>query len=235
MLYALPKLGSFDNVRCIARLCTVETMMNIRKLSIALLSLAIFSAPCILAAELLPRPGRLYTDPDPAAMASGPRQGDKAAWRRHLNEVIQKYPKDIVALSSRAYVKSMAGDYEGANEDYLRALAVADPDSASYRHILWSLGWSHFNIGDDAGALDFWQRAERQHGGEPYWVPYTVALSYWRSGKKDIALAYYDLAVKHNSDWGTDEGVHRMTHHWKPNEKKLHAELFAEYTKAKTD
>ena len=178
---------------------------------------------------VLPAAGHAYSDRDPAAIATGPRQGDKAAWRRHLNQVVQRNPKDIFALANRGYLRTLAGDFEGANEDYTRALALADPKTASYRHILWSLGWSYFNLGNDIAALDFWGQAERQHGGAPYWVPYTVALSYWRLGKKDIALVYYDLAVKNNADWGSKEGVHKMTHHWKPAEKKLHAELFSEY------
>lgn len=187
-------------------------------------------APCVHAIDyVLPDASHRYADKDSAAIASGPRPGDKAAWRRHLNQVIQRNPKDVVALTSRGYVRNIAGDFEGANEDYQRALAVADPKTANYRHILWSLGWSHFNLGNDIIALDFWSQAERQHGGSPYWVPYTVALSYWRLGKKEAALAYYDLAVKNNADWGTEDGVHKMTHHWKPVEKKLHAELFSEY------
>jgi tetratricopeptide (TPR) repeat protein len=189
-----------------------------------------FLSPSVYAIDYVPPDIKHnYADKDPAALSSGPRQGDKAAWRRHLNEVIQRNPKDIVALTSRGYLRTLAADFEGANEDYLRAFALADPKTPNYRHILWSLGWSHFNLGDDLAALDFWRQAEVQHGGSPYWVPYTVALSYWRLGKKDIALAYYDLAVKNNADWGAKGGVHKMTHHWKPLEKKLHAELFSEY------
>lgn len=203
--------------------------MNLKRLLIASVILAALNLPYAFADDSLPAAGRIYSDPDPAAMATSPRPGNKAAWRRHLNQVIQQYPKDIVALTSRGYVRSVAGDYDGANEDYKRALAVAEPASPSYRHILWSLGWSHFNIGDDVAALDFWGRAERHHQGSPYWVPYTVALPYWRLGKKDIALAYYSLAVKNNPDWGTKVGVEKMTGHWKPIEKKLHAELFSEY------
>ncbi len=204
-------------------------MTNI-KLTVFIFCLCSFLSPYVYAADYgLPDTGHQYSDHDPAAIATGPKQGDKAAWRRHLNQVVQRNPKDIVALAARGYVRTLAGDFEGANEDYVRALALADPKTPSYRHILWSLGWSHFNLGNDIIALDFWSQAERQHGGSPYWVPYTVALSYWRLGKKDVALAYYDLAVKNNADWGTEEGVHKMTHHWKPIEKKLHAELFSEY------
>ncbi|MGH8051312.1 MAG: hypothetical protein ACREPB_11690, partial [Arenimonas sp.] len=66
-----------------------------------------------------------------------------------------------------------------------------------------------------------------------YWVPYTVALSYWRIGEKEIALAYYDLAAKNDAGWGNEEGVLQKTHHWKAFEKKIHSELFAEYKKIK--
>jgi len=201
------------------------------KIHAASLFLATFLMPCMVAAGEFPDAGRRYADPDPAARASGPGPGDKAAWRRALNQLLQKNPRNVVALANRGYIRSLAGDIEGANEDCLRALAAADSKSAIYRHILWSLGWSHFNIGDDIAALDFWGQAERQHGGSPFWVPYTVALSYWRLGKKDVALTYYDLAVKNNADWGTKDGARKMTHHWKPLEKKLHSELFSEYLK----
>lgn len=204
--------------------------MTNQNLIVFIFLLCDFLSPSVFATDyVLPDASHRYADKDSAAFATGPRQGDKAAWRRHLNQVIQKYPKDVVALTGRGYVRTLAGDFEGANEDYLRGLALSDPKAANYRHILWSLGWSHFNLGNDVTALDFWSLAERQHGGYPYWVPYTVALSYWRLGKKDVALAYYDLAVKNNVDWGTEDGVHKMTRHWKPVEKKLHAQLFSEY------
>jgi tetratricopeptide (TPR) repeat protein len=202
--------------------------MQKKTMWVTLLSALIFSAQAF-AIDNLPDSRKNYGDSDAAARSIGPRAGDKAAWRRHLNAVIQKYPRDVVALTGRAHVRTLAGDFEGANEDYLRALANADPKSSDHRHILWSLGWSQFNIGDDASALDYWAKAEQQHGGAPYWVPYTVALSYWRLGKKEIALGYYQLAVLNNADWGTIDGVKKMTRHWKPMEKKVHSELFAEY------
>ncbi|MGH8050931.1 MAG: tetratricopeptide repeat protein, partial [Arenimonas sp.] len=123
--------------------------------------------------ESLPGPMKAYRDPDPAARAMQAGPGNMVQWRRRLNAVIQKYPKDVVALSNRGYIRTQAGDFAGGAEDYQRALDNAAGDSTDYRHALWSLGWSSFYLGDDVAALNFWKRAERQHGGAPYWVPYT--------------------------------------------------------------
>lgn len=205
-----------------------------KNLIIALLLHGALWGPDVFASDALPDKDRVYADSDVAARATGVRQGGKAEYRRQLNLAIQQNPRNVIALCNRGYVRSLAGDYSGANEDYIRALANADPKSAKYRHILWSLGWSQFNVGDDNAALLFWERAEQHHGGSPYWVPYTVAISYWRLGEKEKALAYYHLAVKSNPDWGTDAGVEKMTSHWKKAEKKVHVELFAEYKKQNT-
>lgn len=208
--------------------------MNMKNLQIIVLLSGVFFSACALADEITPETNTVYTDPDPAALAIGPRIGEKVAWRRHLNAVLQKYPRDVVTLCNRAYVRGLSGDLKGANEDYERALASAHPKSDQYRHILWSLGWSQFNAGDDIAALNFWKAAELQHGGKPYWVPYTIALSNWRLGNNELALAQYDMAVKSNGVWGTETGVKELTHHWKPAEKKIHEELFAAYIKQTT-
>lgn len=196
-----------------------------------LIGISLFVANHVCANEALPNAGRLYKDPDSAAIAVQAGSGGKAEWRRKLNVAIIKDPKNSFALSNRGYLRSMAGDISGSDKDYQRALESADKKSADYRHVLWSCGWAKFNIGEDKAAIDYWQQAERHHGGAPYWVPYTISLSYWRLNEKELALAYYGMAVKSDSAWGSPDTIEQKTRHWNDGEKKIHAELFAEYLK----
>ncbi len=191
----------------------------------------IIASSQILAGEKLFDANRIYRDSDSAAQSGRQGPGNKAEWRRKLNGWIMTHPKDAFALSQRAYVRSIAGDFAGCEEDYLRALESADKKTVTYRHVLWSLGWSKFNMGDDKSAIDYWGQAEQHHGGSPYWLPYTVSLAYWHLGEKELALAYYGAAVKSDSAWGSPEKIEQKIHHWKAREKKVHGELFAEYLK----
>lgn len=191
----------------------------------------IITSSQILADEKVFDADRLYRDSDAAALASRAGPGNKGQWRHKLNVAIMNNPNDAFALSQRAYMRSIAGDLAGSEKDYLRALESADKKTVTYRHVLWSLGWAKFNMGDDKSAIDYWGQAEQHHGGSPYWLPYTVSLAYWRLGEKELALVYYAMAVNSDLAWGLPDKVLQKTHHWKDGEKKVHGELFAEYLK----
>lgn len=193
---------------------------------VLLLVLSCCAGPVALAADpaLVPAP---YTDEDPAAKAWHAPPGRKARFRELLNEELQRHPRNVVARVHRAYLLDRAGEHERARRDYDAALEAAPPNGLEHRHILWSRGWSRYDTGDVAGALEDWQENVRLHGGRPSWVAYTFALAYWTRGDRDEALAWYDAAVASDRKWGTEAGMVERTRHWRPEQRERIQALFA--------
>jgi tetratricopeptide (TPR) repeat protein len=179
-----------------------------------------------LAGAPLPDADALYVERDPAAIAMHPRSGDNAAFRRGLNTRIRKDPRDLAALVHRAYLFHASGDIEEGDRDFQRVLDLGGVDSINGRRALWSLGWSAFNRGQPAQAVDFWQQAAKAHGGLPSWYPYTVAVGLWVQGEREAALAWYDSAARSQPDWRHGDGVQARTRHWRAPEKQAVEALF---------
>jgi len=175
-----------------------------------------------------------YTDADPAAIAWHPGPGNRGKYRERLNREIQKHPRNVVARVQRAYLLDRAGDHARAQRDYDAALEVAAPGGPQHRHILWSRGWSRYDMGDIAGALGDWRESARYHGGRPGWVAYSFALAYWTQGDKPQALAWYDAAVASHAEWGTEAGMTGRTRHWRPEQRERIRALFDAWNAART-
>ncbi len=183
--------------------------------------------PLSAAADVpMPDPSLRYVERDVAAMAMHPRPGDNAGFRRHLNARIRKDPNDSAALLHRAYLFHASGDIEEGDRDFRRVLERGADDPVNGRRALWSLGWSAFNRGQPAQAVDYWQQAARAHGGRPSWYPYTVAVGLWVQGERDAALAWYDSAARSQPDWTQAEGVQARTRHWRAPERQAIEALF---------
>ncbi|WP_454832107.1 tetratricopeptide repeat protein [Pseudoxanthomonas wuyuanensis] len=162
----------------------------------------------------------LYDDPDPAAQAFHPPPGGRAKFRALLAQRLQRNPRDPVALIQRAYLYLNGGYPEEARRDFEAALSASPPGSPLERRVLWSRGWAEYDLGNVAGALRDWQRAEELHGGRPYWVGYSYALAYWTIGSEEQALNWFDAAVAATPEWGSDEGFFMLTRHWRPAQRE---------------
>ena len=169
----------------------------------------------------------LYIGGDPAASALQAPPGQRAGFRQRLEATLRQNPRNSVALSHRAYLFALAGDLERALRDYDAALQWAGDDRVYRRSVLWSRGWTRYNLGDTRLAMADWDQAAQMHGGRPYWVPYTFALGYWTLGEKALALQWFDAAVQANPAWGQDAGFAQKTGHWRPAPKAVMGELFA--------
>ena len=181
--------------------------------------------PAAQAADDAVTPG-LYTDADPAAVAWPPAPGGRGRYRELLNVELQRHPRNVVARVHRAYLLDRAGDHERARRDYDAALAAAAPNGPQHRHVLWSRGWSRYDMGDVAGALVDLRESVRQHGGRPFWAAYTFALAYWTQNDVAKALAWYDAAVDSNAEWGTKAGMEDGISHWQPEQRERMRALF---------
>ncbi|SKA11872.1 tetratricopeptide repeat protein [Novilysobacter spongiicola] len=169
----------------------------------------------------------LWVHEDPSAIAWQPPPGHNSRWRELLNHELRRNPRNVSARIHRAYLLDRAGDHERARRDYDAALEAAPPQSPELRHILWSRGWSRYDMGDLAGALEDWQESVRLHGGRPFWVPYTFALTYWTQGDVEQAMKWYQAAVGASKDWSTEAGMKDRISHWRPEQRERMQALFA--------
>lgn len=198
--------------------------MAIRRALSLFLLLSSMASPAWAAQDSL-SPG-IYVDKDPAAIAAHPLPGRQGRFRELLNVELQRHPNNVSARIHRAYLLDRAGDHARAQRDYEAALEAAPAGSVERRHVLWSRGWSRYDMGDVPGALEDWRECADQHGGRPYWVAYTFALAYWTRGDKPQALAWYAAAVASNGEWGSKAGMVEKTRHWRPEQRERMRALF---------
>jgi tetratricopeptide (TPR) repeat protein len=194
-----------------------------------LLVVLMLLAPCAFAEVAVPLPeaGVSYTDGDPAAIAWHPGPGQNARFRRDLNTTIRANPRDTNALLHRAFLFHASGDIEEGDRDFLRVLELTrENDPVRHRRALWSLGWSAYGRGQAGEAIAFWQRAAELHGGHPYWYSYTIAVGAWTLGDQAAALAWYEMAVRSNPEWGSDAGLRERTRRWREPERLAVEALF---------
>jgi tetratricopeptide (TPR) repeat protein len=177
-------------------------------------------------------PADEYVDQDAAAIAFHPGPGRFANYRRAIDAHLRENPRNVTALAQRAYIHYATGYLEHGERDYSRALELASDDPVLQRRVLWSWGWSLWIAEQPQAALQQWQRAEKQHGGRPFWVPYTYALAYWQLEQRDLAVAFYAAAVRSDARWGSEAGFQEKTEHWRDSERAIGRELLAAWTAA---
>ena len=197
--------------------------MRTRPLFLSLLLCCLL--PAAWAGDEALMPGRYDAD-DPAAKAWQAPPGRKAKFRELLDAELRRNPRNVSARVHRAYLFDRAGDHAQAQRDYDAALEAATPGGLEHRHVLWSRGWSRYDMGDVGGALQDWQECVRLHGGRPYWVPHTFALAYWTQGDSAQALAWYAAAAASYAPWRTEAGMTDKTRHWRPEQRERMQALF---------
>ena len=201
--------------------------------AVLLCCLALLAAcsPSAWAGDEAVTPG-LYADDDPAAKAWQAPPGQKTKFRELLNAELRRHPRNVSARVHRAYLFDRAGDHAQARRDYDAALEAATPGGPEHRRVLWSRGWSRYDMGDVPGALRDWRECVRLHGGRPYWVPYTFALAYWTQGDSAQALAWYSAAAASHEPWGSEAGMSDKTRHWRPEQRERMQALFKAWSAA---
>ena len=185
------------------------------------------------ASDALPalQPDGRYLDDDPSASYLSTPPGNRSRFRQLIDASIRKNPRNVSALSHRAYLFMEAGDHARARRDFDAALAAAEPGGPHERHVRWSRGWASYEQADYAATLSDWQRAIELHGGRPFWAPYSLALLYWTTGQADLALQWYDAAVQSDQDWATADGMAHRTRRWSPPQQARMQELFAAWAR----
>ncbi len=129
---------------------------------------------------------------------------------------------DLRAATQHPYMLSLRGDRAGAQAG-LAAAKQRFPDSVG---VHWSEGWIRLNLLDFEGALVAWQQAERLHGGQPFWVPYSKAIALMGVGDGEAALAWWKIAQHaYQPELDTAGAARNRFQHWRAAEKLLLEEV----------
>ncbi len=174
--------------------------------------------------QRLPNHGAQYMDAD-AEVAGGADPRWKPWNPQHLAvaEARAQGPSPGVRDATRhAYLLSLRGDRAGA-EAGMATAKQRHPDSVG---VHWSEGWIRLNLLDFEGALVAWQQAERLHGGQPFWVPYTKSIALMGLGDGAAALAWWQVAQRaYAPELATAAAARNRFQHWRPTEKSLLEEV----------
>jgi TonB family protein len=174
--------------------------------------------------QRLPNPGAQYMDAD-SEVAGGADPRWKPWNPQHLAvaEARAKGPSPGVRNATQhAYLLSLRGDRAGA-EAGLASAKQRYPDAVG---VYWSEGWIRLNLLDFEGALVAWQQAERLHGGQPFWVPYSKAIALMGVGDGAAALAWWQVAQRaYTPELDTAMAARNRFQHWRTTEKALLEEV----------
>jgi tetratricopeptide (TPR) repeat protein len=162
------------------------------------------------APTMIPAHGVMYIDRNPAT-AHLDDHFDMAdpARAAFINGALRNHPENARLRLGRGSALAVMHRRQAAMADFAAVLR----DHPFNAHARWSFGWAQFNLGDDACALRQWQRAAKMDGGHPAWLPYAVAESYWRMGRHNLALQWFDAAVRAQpSRWSSEASIRAATY-----------------------
>lgn len=188
------------------------------------------------APEGVAAPAELYRDDDPAAVMPEMIGATDNRARKRLEQILEYDPQNVPARVQHGFHLIDRGLNRRAYEEFEYALRVSSEGSLTRRHAHWGYGWALFMSGEYDRALAQWQQAASLHGGNPSWVPTTIAAGLWYSGQRDRAVDYWRAAVRSDPDtWGTTRGLERAIADWPPNRKLAAQSVHAEWKRRVTE
>jgi tetratricopeptide (TPR) repeat protein len=186
--------------------------------------LFVFTLP--LSAAELPVPlASHYPDRDTQAQIRVPQLEDEARFKQ-LQRSARRGQLTPAGLAALGFGYSIRGDQANAGIALDAARAHAGRRTEVLRHVLWSAGWSYINLGDYESAAQAWTESAQLHGGQPFWLPYSMAVLAELDGQRDLAIRWYAAAVRSQPRWGSAEGVARSTWYWQRKESEAMDRVF---------
>lgn len=188
------------------------------------------------AAELPVPLASRYPDADHEAQIRVPQLEEETRFKQ-LQRSARRGKLTPAGLAALAFGYSIRGDAANAGSALDAARSHAGRRTGTLRHVLWSAGWSYINLGDYDSAARAWSESAELHGGQPYWLPYSMAVLAELDQQRELAVQWYDAAVRSQPRWGSAEGVAQSTSHWQRKEsaaieRVFHAWRAAEQAKA---
>ncbi|MEZ5484827.1 MAG: hypothetical protein R3F01_06685 [Lysobacteraceae bacterium] len=177
-----------------------------------------------------PQPDHQYLDTDRIATMPefiGPGSHRK---QRELDQLLKYDPQNVRARVQSGLAMVARGLRDRAYQEFNYAVQVAPPNSAALRHAHWGFGWGALRAGDYPKAVSEWQLAQQGYDGHASWVPWTMAIGLWAKGDRDLAIAYWESAVRSNANrWASTRGLDKEMADWQPEERNIATELHAEW------
>lgn len=161
------------------------------------LAFTLLASPALAAELRHPEPGT-YVDADHQARERVAQLEDQArfdALRRHA----LRGQLRADGLAALGYAYALRGEAEDARAMLALAREYAGQRRDLLRHVLWSSGWAHLNLGDYDAAAEAWQASAELHGGRPFWLPYSMAVLAELRGERELAIQWYDAAARSQS------------------------------------
>lgn len=180
-------------------------------------------------AQSLAKPAEFYFDADVTTtrpITAIKETGDVAIQK--LLKLIERNPGAKAERAQLAHLAMESGRVELGKELYARALARVEDMDALRRPLLWNYGWDLYRHGDAAGALARWQELVAARRSTASWVPPTLALALWSTGRKDEAVQWYAAAVRTEPQlWRDPANLARLLPDWREEERATLAQVQA--------
>jgi len=177
-----------------------------------------------------PPPAHQYLDTDRAATMPefiGPGSHRK---QNELDQLLKYDPQNVRARVQSGLAMVARGLKDRAYQEFNYAIQVAPANSAALRHAHWGFGWGALRAGDYSRAVAEWQLAQQGYDGHPSWVPWSMAIALWARGDHDLAVEYWEAAVRSDANkWASTRGLDREMSSWQPEERNIAQELHAEW------
>lgn len=145
----------------------------------------------------------------------------------NLNKQVEANPKDWQAYSNRAYTLALLGQKAAAREDLKKALEIKDIAPMHNR-----AGWTYFNLGDFDDAAREFEIASKLSENRSHYDYYSLVLGYWGTGKTQLALENYQLAVERDPRFGEYKTLVERTGEWTALEQRAIHEIYVLWSKA---
>ncbi len=122
----------------------------------------------------------------------------------------------IIALTQLGWHAAREGKVRLFHRPYRQALQrpTTDPDLDRYRHLSYATACSR--LGEIDCALEHWRQAARTAPAGASWLPEAWAIALWHADARDIAIAWYHVAMINDATLGRGHEVFARTGHDDP-------------------
>ena len=118
--------------------------------------------------------------------------GDLVAAREAMEEVLKENQGNPVAFNNYGYILERMGDYEGAEENYRKAIAISSPYEEYYRDLIVLID-EHFP--ERSGEIEPLLKEAVNAVGQTSWFMVELGRYYQSVDDCERAIAHYKVAI----------------------------------------
>lgn len=178
-------------------------------------------------AQALPKPKEFYFDESAdVSRKIVVVEGKGEAFTEQLIKARERGRKQVEATAQLAHIAMSSDRVELGKSLYDEALQTASETSSVGRSLRWNYAWDLHRAGETKAALAYW--AQFANGfGQPAWLPPTLAMALWETGRKAEAVQWYAAAVRTEPDlWSNPANFPALLPEWSEQDRARLAEVF---------